>query len=88
MYFVYVLENPKGKLYKGFTSNPEKRISQHNANDGFSSHTSKRGPWKLVYQEEFSTEKEARQREKFLKTGVGREFLKKQIGRLSAAADG
>lgn len=75
MYHIYVVQNPKGKLYKGFTNNIEKRLMQHNANDGFSSYTSNRGPWTLVYQEECATEAEARMREKFFKSGRGREFL-------------
>tara|TARA_Y100000310_G_C20640886_1_gene793828 strand:+ start:1136 stop:1393 length:258 start_codon:yes stop_codon:yes gene_type:complete len=85
MYYVYVIQNPNGKLYKGFTNNLEKRLVQHNANDGFSSYTKNRGPWKLMYQEKYGNESDARMREKFLKTGKGREFLK---GRLSAQADG
>ena len=60
---------------------------QHNANDGFSSYTKSKGPWKLVHKEEYDNEKEARKREKFFKTGKGREFLKDAIGQLSAEAD-
>ncbi len=33
-------------------------------------------PWELVYKEMYITRKEARQREKFLKSGKGRDFLK------------
>ncbi len=67
MYFVYVLRNSKGILYKGFTSNLDKRIEQHTVEDGFNSYTQKRGPWKLVYFEKFKTSQEARIREKYLK---------------------
>ena len=88
MYHVYVIQNPKGILYKGYTSNLNKRLEQHNADDGFQSYTKKKGPWTLVYKEEYTNEDEAKRREKFLKTGKGREFLKKEIGRLSAQADG
>ena len=84
MYYVYILQNPKGILYKGYTSDLEKRIEQHNSNDGFVSYTNKKGPWRLVYKEEYANESEARKREKFFKTGKGREFLKETIGRLSA----
>jgi putative endonuclease len=79
MYFVYVLENPKGILYKGSTDNLDKRVKQHNNADGFVSFTAKRGPWKLVYSEEFKTRQEAEAREKFFKTGNGREFIKNKI---------
>ncbi len=84
MYYVYVIRNPKGILYKGFTDNVTHRVLQHNADDGFFSYTKNRGPWKLVYSESFQTTVEALQREKFFKTGKGREFLKLTIGRLSA----
>tara|TARA_Y100000310_G_scaffold284055_1_gene306476 strand:+ start:585 stop:806 length:222 start_codon:yes stop_codon:yes gene_type:complete len=60
MYYVYVLRNPKGILYKGYTSDLDKRLKQHNANDGFSSYTRKRGPWKLVHKEEYVNENEAK----------------------------
>lgn len=80
MYFVYVLQNSKGVLYKGQTDNLSKRIEQHNANDGFPSYTNKRGPWKLVYSESFLTRKEAKERENFFKSGQGRVFLKAHLG--------
>ncbi len=75
MFYVYVLENAiSGQLYKGFTSNLTQRIGQHNA--GISKSTKNRGAWQLVYKEEFATRAEAMHREKFLKSGKGREFLK------------
>ena len=80
MYNVYILQNPKGILYKGYTSDLTRRLVQHNADDGFHSYTNKKGPWKLVYKEEYANEDEARVREKFFKTGKGREFLKENIG--------
>jgi len=33
--------------------------------------------WELIYKEEFDNKTEALKREKWLKTGVGREYLKK-----------
>jgi putative endonuclease len=84
MFSVYVLRNPKGTLYKGYTSEIEKRLVQHNAVDGFRSYTKNKGPWKLVYEENYASEAEAKDREKFFKTGKGREFLKEILGRLSA----
>ena len=78
MYYAYVLINPKGKLYKGSTDNLQKRIKQHNAGE-FKSYTRKLGPWELVYKESFITRREAEARERFFKTGKGREFLKKVI---------
>ncbi len=79
MFFAYILKNPKNILYKGSTDNLLKRIEQHNSNIGFPSFTRKRGPWKLIYSEQFDTRKEAENREKFFKTGKGRELLKEKI---------
>ncbi|MBI3816434.1 GIY-YIG nuclease family protein [Candidatus Peregrinibacteria bacterium] len=84
MYCAYVLQNPGGILYKGHTDDLQKRIEQHNAEDGFHSYTKHRGPWTVVYTEEFPTRKEAMMREKFFKTGKGRGFLKRIIGAVSA----
>jgi len=79
MFYAYVFKNPKGILYKGSTDNLTKRADQHNSNNGFPSFTAKKGPWKLVYSEEFETRREAETREKFFKTGKGREFLRNKI---------
>ena len=77
MFFtVYVLQNLQGKRYVGHTDNLERRIFEHNNGlTGFT--TNMGGPWKLVYKEENAqTRSEAMRREKFLKTGKGRDFLK------------
>ena len=79
MYFVYVLKNQQGLLYKGQTNDILKRVKEHNSNDGFASYTKSRGPWTLVYFEEFLERSDAKNREKFLKTGKGRSFLRGQI---------
>ncbi|MBS3769252.1 MAG: GIY-YIG nuclease family protein [Bacteroidales bacterium] len=63
-----------GRLYKGLTSDLQKRINEHNR--GKTKTTKAFKPWELVYYKEFSTRDEARQREKYLKTGAGRRFLK------------
>ncbi|MSR87141.1 GIY-YIG nuclease family protein [Candidatus Peribacteria bacterium] len=85
MYFAYVLENSNGLLYKGHTSDLEKRLLEHNADDGFDSYTKRRGPWKEVHSEAFRTRKEAKAREMFFKTGKGRDYLKEILigGRMS-----
>ncbi len=78
MHFVYVLQSEvDGRLYKGMTNNLEKRIDQHNS--GKNRSTKGFLPWVLVYHEVFSTQIEARAREKFFKSGVGREFLKDKL---------
>ncbi len=87
-YFVYVLRNPAGKLYKGFTADLDKRILQHDSDDGFRSWTKGKGPWVLVYREVLETIEEAKRREKFLKSGAGRDFLKTKLDAYPPQADG
>ena len=78
-YWVYVLENEKGRWYIGQTNNLELRIERHN-NQKVKS-TKNRGYWKLIYKERFKLRSEALKREKFLKSGAGRAFLKKLLGK-------
>jgi putative endonuclease len=74
-YFVYMVRSREGYKYTGMTESLERRIEEHNSHS--LSFWTKRGTaWKLIYSEEFATKSEALRREKWLKTGVGREFLK------------
>jgi putative endonuclease len=67
-----------GRFYTGATTNLEARIAQHNSDQSFS--TKNRGPWDLVHHEEFATLAEALRRERFLKSGRGRDELRRIIG--------
>ncbi len=78
MYWVYIIENADGLLYKGYTENIEKRLVQHNNNE--SRYTSFRGPWKLVYKHEYSTKSEALKEERRIKH-LNLKSLKKLIGK-------
>jgi putative endonuclease len=78
MYFVYVLRNPiTQRHYTGHTADLVQRIGQHN--HGVTKSTMNRGPWELVYQEEFASRAEAMRREKYLKSGKGREELRGKL---------
>ena len=80
MYFVYILQSVHDKRrYIGQTDNLERRLIEHNT--GRSPYTKGRGPWVLIYWEEFETRTEAIIREHFLKSGKGREFLNGKIGK-------
>ncbi len=76
-YFVYVIKNPKGLLYKGLTNNLERRLFEHHS--GLGKWTKGRGPFELVYFEEHESKSLAQERERYLKSGQGREFLKKKM---------
>ncbi len=78
-YVVYVLfSNQYNKTYTGYTSNLIERFKSHNYidNKGF---TRKFRPWEVIYVEFFYSKSEAIKREKYLKSGVGREFVKNNI---------
>jgi putative endonuclease len=76
MYFVYVLGNAATqKHYTGFTTDLVQRLGQHNS--GVTKSTKNRGKWELIYWEEFASRSEAVCRERFLKSGQGREELRR-----------
>ena len=81
-YWVYILQNAtSGKLYKGQTSDLKHRIERHNTHEiGSKRYTHKqKGTWQLIYSEEHFTRSEAMKREKFLKSGQGREWIQTNI---------
>ncbi|MDX2414586.1 MAG: GIY-YIG nuclease family protein, partial [Bacteroidales bacterium] len=76
MYYVYILKSLKdGRLYKGVTKDIDQRIKEHNT--GKTKSTRPYKPWEVVYFESFDNFESARQRELYLKSGSGREFLKR-----------
>lgn len=76
-YKVYILRSSQdGKRYIGMTSRLDLRLKQHQ--NGRVISTRNRRPLKLIYTEQFDTKKEAEGREKFFKSGKGREYLKLQ----------
>lgn len=78
MFFIYIIKSEKdGRLYKGFTTNIERRLMEHNS--GKTKSTSPYKPWKLVYTEEVESREQARKREKYFKSGIGREYLKNTL---------
>ncbi|MBI2593915.1 GIY-YIG nuclease family protein [Candidatus Daviesbacteria bacterium] len=80
MYYTYVIESQKsGYKYTGSTNDLRKRFNQHN--QGQSTWTSSRGPWKLIYYEACLNEEDAKSREKYLKSGMGKRYLKNRLKR-------
>ena len=76
---VYILHSEKhNKIYIGCTSNLIARFHSHNklSNKGW---TKRYRPWRVIYIESFSDKKDAFAREKFLKSGKGREFIHHSI---------
>ncbi len=77
-YLIYVLFSLKDKkLYIGYTTNLEKRLSEHSS--GKVTSTKDRRPLILIFHEVFTNKNDARGREVFLKSGFGRNELKKAL---------
>ena len=75
MYYVYAIKSKlKNYIYVGLTNNPKRRIKQHN--DKKEKTTSPYSPFETLIIEEYTTRIGARKREKYLKSGIGKEYLK------------
>ncbi len=74
---VYALINQEGRIYVGQTINLANRLLDHNF--GRVSSTKHYRPWKVLYTEEVISRIIAREREKYFKHGIGKEFLKSRI---------
>jgi putative endonuclease len=79
MYYIYLLKSIKtNKRYVGFTSREVSlRLKEHNSGTKFWDINNK--PFILLYTEKFSSLKQAKTREKFLKTSQGRRLLDRII---------
>jgi len=78
MFYVYILQSLKdNELYIRFTDNIKKRLLKHNLGKVFS--TKNRRPLKLIYLEVCLDEQDAKRREKYFKTGVGKRFIKSRL---------
>jgi putative endonuclease len=78
MFYVYVLRSESDAgLYIGFTMDLRRRLKEHEAGEALA--TSYRGPWRLVYYEAYLEKADALGRERYLKSGGGRRFLKSQL---------
>lgn len=79
MYYVYLLECQGDKSwYIGYTADLRKRIKHHLSGKGCRT-TAIKMNWKLIYYEAYIEKQDAIGREKFLKSGSGRKYLKKQL---------
>ena len=78
MFYTYVLKSLKDdKLYIGFSENLKSRLKEHNS--GLVTATKNRIPLKLVYYEACLVKEKAIKREKELKVGFGRAYLKRRL---------
>lgn len=77
-YYIYILRSDKdNNFYVGYTENLKLRFEQHTK--GQVSSTKERRPLTLIYSEACLSKKDALHREKYLKTYLGRMFLKNRL---------
>jgi len=75
---VYILQFKKDKnFYTGYTKNLKLRLEQHK--QGLVRSTRNRGLFKLIYFEGCLHQQDATHREKYLKTYLGKMFLKNRL---------
>ncbi len=75
MFFVYAIRSlTRNYIYVGLSNDYKRRIKEHN--DGYERTTKPYRPFELILVEEFPTRPEARKREMYLKSGVGKAYLK------------
>ena len=75
IFFTYIIKSERdGKFYTGITTNLERRLQEHNSNESNTPSTKPRSEFKLIYYEAHKSRVEAREREKFWKSGYGREI--------------
>jgi putative endonuclease len=75
MYKVYAIKSKnRNYIYVGLTGNLEERLKRHNT--GANKTTSPYAPYSLIYVENCEDRISARSREKYFKSGIGKEFLK------------
>ena len=77
-YYVYVLESGKdSNWYTGYTMDLRTRLAQHRNGDCKS--TKNRGPWTLIYYEASLDIEDAQARERYLKSGMGKRYLRNRL---------
>ena len=67
MHYVYLLKCADGSFYCGYTTDPARRVKEHNESPRGAKCTRSRRPVELVYTESFETKSEALSREYNLK---------------------
>ena len=78
MFYTYILLSQKdNKFYTGYAKDLQRRLNEHKNGEVFS--TKHRLPIKLIYYEACLNEDDAKRREKTLKSGRGKTYIKKRL---------
>jgi len=78
MHYVYILQTEyNNETYIGCTNDLKRRVVEHNS--GQVQSTKHKIPFTLIHYEAFINQKDAFERERFLKTGWGKRFIAKNL---------
>jgi putative endonuclease len=79
MFYTYILKSKKvsGAIYKGYTNDLKSRLEQHNSIKG--KYSSKYAPWEIETYFAFTTEQQAKDFERYLKSSSGKAFMHKHL---------
>ena len=77
-YYTYVIQSKKdSNFYTGFTRDLRRRLQEHNKGKTVSNKW--RLPFKLIYYEACLDIEDAKRRERYLKSGIGKKFIKMRL---------
>ncbi len=80
MHYVYILQSKKDiKFYTGLTNDLKRRMKEHQSGNVRS--TWNRKPLELIYYETCLNEDDAKQREMYLKSGMGKKYIRNRLKR-------
>ncbi len=80
MFYTYVIQSKKTeRWYTGFTNDLRKRLSQHNNGEVLT--TKGKGAFALIYYEACLNKDDAVARERYLKSGMGKRYLRNRLKR-------
>ena len=80
MWYTYIIQSKKdGRWYTGCTDDLRKRFKRHN--EGLIPSTKGRGPFGIIYYEACLGKDDAFARERYLKSGMGKRYIKNRLKR-------
>ena len=87
MPYLYVLRNKNKKYYTGITGlDVKKRLERHNRGDVYSTKFGR--PWELIVVEKFINMRDARDRERQIKSWKGGNAFKKFVSKAAGSSNG
>jgi len=79
-YYVYIIQSRStNKFYTRITNDLKRRLKEHNKVKSNTNVSRNLTDFEYIYTEQFASRTEARKKEIYLKSGVGREFRSKLI---------